>query len=54
MVEIARADVEGRGHFGLRQASLAAKAAKAMSEEQLGRGHVCMPVNLVLSLQVKF
>ena len=34
--------------------SIDIETAKAMSEEQLGRGHGCMPVNLVQPLQVKF
>ena len=39
MVQIARADAEARRHVGLRHGAVAAQAAQAVAEEELGRGH---------------
>ena len=45
MIEIGRADRERRGHVGLRQAMVAAEAAKAVPEEKLRAGHLSDAVN---------
>ena len=39
VIEIARTDAKRRGHVGLRQFMVAAKAAQTVAEEELGRGH---------------